>query len=137
MNENRKSESAQEADQGFYYTYSSKEQEEVQRIRRKYAAQGSSSQEDKLEQLRRLDAGVTKKGTVVSLVVGVLSTLVMGFGMSCCLVWEDKLFFPGIIIGLVGMVGIALAYPIYTVVTERERRKLAPQILNLTEELLQ
>ena len=137
MNENRKPESVQETDQRFHYTYSSKEQEEVQRIRRKYVTSEPTSQEDKLEQLRWLDAGVTKKGTTVSLIVGVVSTLILGFGMSCCLVWGDDLFFPGILIGLTGMVGVALAYPIYSVVTERERRKVAPQILKLTEELLQ
>ena len=40
----------------FSYTYSAKEQAEINRIREKYAAPG-----DKMEQLRKLDAGVTEK----------------------------------------------------------------------------
>ena len=52
----------------FEFNYSAKQQEEVQRIREKYAPK----EEDKLEQLRRLDAGVTRKGTAVSLAAGIL-----------------------------------------------------------------
>lgn len=117
----------------FEFTYSAKQQEEVKKIRQKYI----SRQEDKLEQLRRLDAGVTRKGTVVSLILGILSSLVMGVGMSCCLVWGGELFLPGIIIGLVGIGGVALAYPVYTHITARERQRLAPEILRLADELIQ
>ena len=41
----------------FSYTYSAKEQNEIKKIRDKYAP----AAEDKMVQLRRLDAGVTKK----------------------------------------------------------------------------
>ena len=80
----------------FRYTYSAKEQEELKRIRQKYAP----PEEDKMEQLRRLDRSVTEKGTVISIVLGVLGTLILGLGMSCALVWQGMLFLPGIIIGL-------------------------------------
>ena len=65
---------------GFSYTYSAKEQAEIKKIREKYAL--SEQAEDKMEQLRRLDSGVTKKGTVVSLIIGILGSLIMGVGMS-------------------------------------------------------
>lgn len=42
----------------FQYTYSAKQQEEIKRIRSKYAA----PEENKMEQLRRLDRSVTQKG---------------------------------------------------------------------------
>lgn len=41
----------------FYYTYSAKQQEEIQNIRKKYLAR----EEDKMEKLRRLDRSATKK----------------------------------------------------------------------------
>ena len=46
----------------FHYTYSAKQQEEIQHIREKYLPKT----EDKMEQLRRLDRSATKKGTIVS-----------------------------------------------------------------------
>lgn len=118
----------------FEYTYSAPEQDEVRRIREKYLPR--EEQESKLDQLRRLDAGVTKKGTVVSLMVGVISCLIMGTGMSCCLVWTDY-FVLGIVIGVLGISGMVLAYPLYAHITQRERERIAPQILKLTEELMQ
>jgi len=119
--------------EGFCYTYSAAQRQEIENIRKKYLA----PQEDKMEHLRRLDASVTKKSTVVSLILGILSSLVMGIGMSCCLVWAGSLFVPGIIIGLVGIGGVVLAYPVYTHITVKERQRLAPEILRLTDELMQ
>ena len=121
-----------EENEVFTFSYSATEQEEIKNIRSKYVP----SEEYKLEQLRRLDASVTKKGTVVSLILGIISTLIMGGGMSCCMVGDHTLFIPGIIIGLVGIAGIALAYPIYAYITQKEQERLAPEILRLTDELM-
>ena len=118
--------------EGFAYTYSAKQQEELKAIREKYMP----PVEDKMEKLRSLDASVTKKATMVSIIVGVVSTLIMGFGMTCCMEWGDNLFILGIIIGLIGIVGVALAYPIYNRIVKKEREKIAPEILRLTEELM-
>lgn len=116
----------------FEYTYSAPEQEEIKRIREKYIPK----EENKMDQLRRLDAQVTQKGTVVALVVGILSALVLGTGMSCCMVWGGSWFIPGIMIGIVGIAGVAAAYPLYVHITAQEKARLAPEILRLTEELL-
>lgn len=117
----------------FSYSYSAKMQEEVKSIRDKYIPR----EEDKMAQLRRLDASVTGKGTVASLIVGIISALVFGFGMSCCLVWGGKLFLVGIIVGIVGGAGIIAAYPLYSYLVKKERERIAPEILRLTEELMQ
>ena len=42
----------------------------------------------------------------------------------------------GILIGLVGMVLVAFAYPLYNRVLRKEREKIAPEILRLSDELL-
>lgn len=115
----------------FYYTYSAKQQEEIQNIRKKYLAR----EEDKMEQLRRLDRSATKKGAIISTVLGVVSCLLLGIGMCCTMVWMDRWFVPGIVIGVIGIIGVAAAYPLYARITKKEREKLAPQILKLTEEL--
>ena len=115
----------------FSYTYSAKEQEEIKKIREKYVPKEA----DKMEQLRRLDASVTQKGTVISLVVGIIGALVLGTGMSMCMVWTE-LFVLGIIVGIVGIVMVSAAYPIYSHVTKKEREKIAPEIIRLTDELM-
>lgn len=116
----------------FSYTYSARQNREVEEIRRKYLPR----EEDKMEQLRRLDRSVTRKGTIAALAVGVTGVLVMGLGMSMTMVFSDRWFVPGIAVGLIGMSGVALAYPLYVRVTKRERQRIAPEILRLSRELL-
>jgi uncharacterized membrane protein YeaQ/YmgE (transglycosylase-associated protein family) len=115
----------------FSYTYSAKEQEEIKKIREKYIPKET----DKMEQLRRLDESVTKKGTVISLVIGIIGALILGTGMSMCMVWTE-LFVLGIIVGIVGIVMVSAAYPLYSYVTKKEREKIAPEIIRLTDELM-
>lgn len=117
---------------GFNYTYSAKEQEEVKNIRKKYLPQ----EEDKMQLLRRLDESVYRRASAISLVVGVIGALIMGIGMSCCMVWAGAWFIPGIIIGVIGIVLVCLAYPIYNKTLKKEREKLAPEIIRLTDELM-
>ncbi len=119
--------------ESFEFTYSAPEQEEIRRIREKYLPK--DLREQKLETLRKLDAGVHGKATAASIITGVAGTLILGIGMCCCLEWAG-LFLPGIVIGLVGILGIALAYPVYKLTAERERKRVAPEILKLTEELM-
>lgn len=125
-------------EKGFQYTYSAKEQTEINEIRKKYLPKET----DKMEQLRRLDAGVYRKGSVASLVLGIIGALIMGSGMS--LIMTDLgvklglafVLVPGIIIGVIGLALVCAAYPIYIAVTKRERERVAPEILRLSEELL-
>lgn len=120
-------------DNKYSYTYSAEDREEIKKIREKYCP----AEENKIAKLRRLDAGVTKKGTFVSLIIGIMGCLVLGTGISFVTVWSEELFLPGVVIGVVGLIGITAAYPLYTYITAKEREKLAPEILRLTEELLQ
>ena len=117
---------------GFHYTYSAPEHEEVMRIRQKYIPK----EPDKLEQLRKLDQSAEQKGRTVALTVGILGVLILGIGMCCALEWADRLFLPGIFIGIVGIVLIAAAYPLFQRITRKEREKIAPEVLRLTDELL-
>lgn len=117
---------------GFNYTYSAKEQDEVKRIREKY----TDKQENKMEQLRRLDQKVTQKGTMLAIIIGVVGTLILGLGMSCALVWQAAWFIPGIIIGVVGIAILVIAYPVYVNITKKEREKYGPEILRLADELM-
>ncbi len=125
----------EEKSETFHYTYSATQQEEIKHIREKYTP--SSREEDKMEQLRKLDRSVTKPGAIAALTVGILSALVFGVGMCCTMVWEASLFLPGIVIGIVGLGGMIAAYPVYTRITKSRREKLAPEIMRLSDELMQ
>ncbi len=114
----------------FSYTYSAETQEEIAKIREKYCPR----EETTLEKVRRLDKSVNDKATAVSIAMGILSSLVLGIGMCCCMVWT-RFFVLGIIIGTVGIAGVCITYPIYKKILAKERAKIAPQILALTSEI--
>jgi F0F1-type ATP synthase assembly protein I len=122
----------------FSFTYSAQQQKEVEEIRKKYLPK----EEDKMEQLRRLHAIPTQKAQAASLAVGVIGALILGTGMSVCLTdigaaLGSLAMVIGILVGVVGMVLVALAYPLYNRVLQKNRDKIAPEILRLSDELLQ
>ena len=127
---------------GFSYTYSAKEQAEIRKIREKYAQQ--SEEKDAMARLRYLDAGVTKKAQAVALVLGILGTLILGSGMSlfmsdlgAMLGLDGTLaMLLGVSVGALGCVLVGLAYPVYHLVLTRARKRIAPEILRLTDELM-
>lgn len=123
MDDNKKS---------FQYTYSAERQEELLRIQEKHRTK--KPEEDKMEQLRRLDNSVTKRATTVSLIIGIVSCLVMGTGMSFVMALDHMLL--GIVIGVTGIIGIISAYPAYCRIAKKQRERVAPEILKLTEELM-
>ena len=123
--------------QSFEYTYSAQRQQEVEEIRKKYLPK----EEDKMEQLRKLHSIPTQKAQAASLAVGMIGALILGTGMSLCMTdlgaaLGNTAFVLGILIGLIGMVLVASAYPLYSRTLKTEREKIAPKILKLTDELL-
>lgn len=117
--------------ENFHYRYSAEKQNEIEAIRRKYLPK--EEQEDKLEQLRRLDAGVTAPGMIAAMVLGIVSVLVFGVGMCCFLVWNR--FALGALVCVVGVVGMLAAPWLYRSLVEMRKQQIAPEILRLTEEL--
>lgn len=125
---------------GFSYTYSAIEQEEIRKIREKY----QPKKEDDMSRLRKLDAKVTQKATISSLVIGIIGALIMGTGMSLVMTDLGKIFGMqgnssiaiGVIAGVLGMILAGAAYPTYGKVLKKEREKAAPEILRISEELI-
>lgn len=118
--------------EGFSYTYSAEEQQELKKIREKYLPK----EENKMEQLRSLDSKATGKATMIAIIIGVIGALLLGVGMCCTMVWQGKWFVPGILVGIIGIGIVAIAYPVYNKTLKTEREKIAPEVLRLTEELL-
>lgn len=123
-------------DNTFSYKYSAVENKEIQEIRKRYLPQSES----KLEELKRLDMQVQNAGMVESLCIGIISSLVFGLGM--CLAMQVigtgiGMMVLGIVIGIIGMVGILVAYPVCRRKQRKAKENLSPRILELTEELYQ
>ena len=121
----------------FEYTYSAQRQQEVEEIRKAYLPR----EKDKMEQLRKLHAIPSQKAQAVSLAAGIMGALILGTGMSLCMTELGAALGTlsvvlGILVGLIGMVLIALAYPAYSSTLKKEREKIAPDILQLTDELM-
>jgi hypothetical protein len=111
----------------------------VQKIRTQY----TEKQHTELDALKELDAKVKRPANVFAYIYGSVSAIVMGAGMS--LVMTDigaiiglaSAMIPGIVIGIVGM-GMALStYPIYKKMLNDRKKKYAPEILKLSEKIMQ
>ena len=124
--------------QSFEYTYSAERRQEIEAIRKKYLPK----EEDKMEKLRRLHSIPTQKAQAASIAAGVIGTLVLGTGMSLCMTELGAALgrlamVIGILLGIAGMVLVAMAYPFFYYILKKERARMAPEILQLTEELMQ
>ena len=130
-------------DKGFNYTYSTKQRDEVRAIRKKYTPT-EPEDVDNITLLRNIDSEVTRKATVRALTTGVIGALLMGTGMSLLMTdlsstmgldsWIALLI--GIVIGMVGLIIMCVTYPLYNHILERERARVADDVIRLSDELL-
>lgn len=112
----------------------------VEKIRTQYMEKESTE----LDALRKLDARVKKTANVFAYVFGSLGAIIMGSGMSFIMtdlgvilgITGITSMIVGIMLGLPGVLLVAIAYPLYNRVLKKEREKIAPEILCLTEELM-
>lgn len=126
--------------ESFSFTYSAAQRQEIENIRKKYIPQET----DKMEQLRKLHNSASQKAQAWAIAIGVIGALIMGTGMSLAMTdlgkmlgfYENLAMLTGVAVGIVGMVLVALAYPIYNRVLTKERQRIAPAIMQLSDELL-
>lgn len=112
------------------YQASARDQKRAESIRRQYVRR----EDNKIEQLQKLDNTVKLPGKIVASILGIIGVLVMGSGMSLIMVWEEMQF--GLLLGLPGMVVAALAYPVYALVTNHRKKKYAPEIIRLSDDMI-
>ena len=110
----------------------------VQKIRTQY----TEKQHTELDALKELDAKVKRPANVFAYTYGSVSAVVMGAGMSLvmteigAIIGLASAMIPGIVIGVVGM-GMALStYPIYKKMLGARKKKYAPEILKLSENIM-
>ncbi len=116
------------------YTYKAPTESERRRaesIVKEYIGKDS---QNPYERLLLLDKKVKTPPIAVSLTLGIVGILIFGLGMAMCLEWS--LFLWGAIVAAIGIVPLALAYPVYSLLLKRNKKKYGEQILKLGEELL-
>ena len=111
----------------------------VQKIRTQY----TEKQHTELDALKALDSKVKKPANVFAYIYGSVSAVIMGAGMSLVMTEIGEMIgltnamVPGIVIGVVGM-GMALStYPIYKKLLNARKKKYAPEILKLSDKIMQ
>ena len=119
----------------FEYSYAApteRERKEVESLRKKYAPEIERT--DKMSELRELDKKVQSPPRIWALILGIVGTLVFGLGLTMILEWNSLLW--GTAVAAVGLVPVALAYPVYKWKLQKLSDKYREQILTLSEEIL-
>ena len=103
-------------------------------IAKEYAPKDKS----KIIALRKLDAKAKLPATIFTYTWGIISALVFGTGM--CLGMQVigsgiTGMVIGIIVGIIGMIGCGVNYPIYTKMLEKGKKKYAYEIVELAREI--
>ena len=117
----------------FSYQYSAAQSKEIESIRKKYLPHG----EDKMQALRKLDLQARTAGMVESLSVGIIGSLVFGIGMCFGLDVFGGADWLTLLFGGLGSLIMAPAYPIYRRISAKKRERLAPEIIRLSDEIIE
>lgn len=83
--------------------------------------------DDALNSIANMEAEKTKKARSQAIAFGVVSSLILGLGMSCTMVWQH-LMAIGIVVGIIGIAGCVLTWLIYRKTCAAETARLNPLI---------
>lgn len=91
--------------------------------------------DSKVIALRKLDARAKLPATVVTYTFGILSALVTGVGMCLSMrvigSGSSAMFVLGVIVGILGLVGMGVNYPVYKTLLAKGKKKYAFEIMEL------
>ena len=103
-------------------------------IAKEYAPKDKS----KIIALRKLDAKAKLPATIFTYTWGIVFALVFGTGMCLGMqvIGSGTIgMVIGIIVGIIGMIGCGVNYPIYTKMLEKVKKKYAYEIVELAREI--
>lgn len=116
----------------FTYQYSSTQKKEVEELRKKYLPK----EESKIEILNKLDSLVQRAGVIEAMSVGICGCLVFGIGLCFGLNVFTGGLWLAFIFGIIGVIVMCFAYPIYKLLKKNAKAKYAPEIIRLSEEII-
>ena len=105
----------------------------------KLASEYAPKDTSRIVALRKLDAKAKNGATVTAFTLGIVSSLVFGTGM-CYTMGEIGSGTPtamliGIVLGVVGIIGMSVNYPIYKKLIARGKAKYGSDIIRLAREI--
>ena len=107
----------------------------AEQLANEYAPKDTS----KVVALRKLDAKANLPATIFTYTFGIITALITGVGMCLSMkVIGSGTTFPfilGIIIGIIGLVGMGINYPLYKKMLENGKQKYAFEIMQLAKEI--
>ncbi len=107
----------------------------AEQIANEYAPKQTS----KVKALKRLDAKAKNPANIFAYTFGIVSSLVLGTGMSLAMgvIGGGTLIMMvlGIVIGCLGIVGVSINYPIYKKILTNSKNKYATDIIKLANEI--
>lgn len=107
----------------------------AEQIVNEYAPKDNS----KVIALRKLDAKAKLPANVFTYTFGIMVSLLAGLGMcfSMKVIGDGStaMFILGVIIGVIGMIGMGVNYPIYKKLLEKGKQKYAFEIMQLAKEI--
>jgi hypothetical protein len=107
----------------------------AEQIANEYAPKQTS----KVKALKRLDAKAKNPANVFTYTFGIVSSLILGTGMSLAMGViggaTPLMIAVGIVIGCVGIAGVSVNYPIYKKILAKSKAKYATDIIKLANEI--
>lgn len=104
-------------------------------IAKEYAPKDKS----KVVALKKLDRKAKSKANIFAYTFGVIMSLVLGTGMclSMKVIGNGSTFMMvvGIILGIIGIVGVSINYPIYKKMLESGKKQYAFEIMQLAKQI--
>ena len=107
----------------------------AEQLANKYAPKDTS----KVVALRKLDARAKLPATIFTYTFGIIAALVTGVGMCFSMnvigSGTTTMFVLGVIVGIVGLAGMGINYPIYKKMLAKGKQKYAYEIIELAKEI--
>ena len=105
----------------------------------KIASEYIPQETSKIVQLKKLDRLARKNANIFVYTFGIISSLIMGTGMSFAMKvignGSIETMVMGIIIGIVGIIGVSINYPIYKKLIKKGKEKYGSDIIRLAKEI--
>ena len=109
-------------------------------IAERIASEYAPSSENKLEALKKLDRKAKRPADIFAYTFGIIMALVLGVGMCLAMgeIGDNSILSIGlgIAIGVLGIIGVTINYPIYKKILASSKKKYASDIMLLAKEVI-
>lgn len=107
----------------------------AEQLANEYAPKDTS----KVVALRKLDTKAKLPATIFTYTFGIIAALVTGIGMCFSMNvignGTSTMFVLGVIIGIIGLMGMGINYPVYRKMLAKGKQKYAFEIMELAKEI--